>query len=129
MTLCTGLYLHESGVLGASPDAVTSECTIEIKCPYSYRSQKLEDVLVPAEKYALSFVNGCTVVNRAHNYYYQVQSQIHFSKRAYGILIAWTTKGYLWHRIEKDDEWTENNIPRLLYFYRNFYLPYLASSI
>lgn len=32
-----GFYLHESGLLGASPDATSDECTVEIKCPYTHR--------------------------------------------------------------------------------------------
>lgn len=48
------MYLHKSGLLGASPDAITDECVIEIKCPYSFRKEKnLEMLFLPETGYII----------------------------------------------------------------------------
>lgn len=39
----TGLWLHESGVLGASPDGlVGDDSVIECKCPYTHRNATIK---------------------------------------------------------------------------------------
>lgn len=42
----TGIWLHESGLLGASPDGfVGDDAVLECKCPYSLRNKNLHVVL------------------------------------------------------------------------------------
>lgn len=43
----SGIWLHESGVLGASPDAlVDRDGILEIKCPYKYRDATVEVCII-----------------------------------------------------------------------------------
>ncbi|KXJ24866.1 Exonuclease [Exaiptasia diaphana] len=42
----TGLWLHESGVLGASPDGLIGNChVLEVKCPYTERNEAITDAI------------------------------------------------------------------------------------
>jgi len=47
--LLVGIWLHEKGVLGASPDGLANinnkKYCIEIKCPFKYRNQDLKQCL------------------------------------------------------------------------------------
>ena len=50
----TGLWLHESGVLGASPDGlIGSDGVLEVKCPYTHKN----DTIVDATEKTLLFHN------------------------------------------------------------------------
>ena len=81
----TGIWLHESGILGASPDGLIGEnSTIEVKCPYSFRTEKLEEVLsLPKnqKKYVVFCKDGQWNLDRDHDYYHQIQSALYFTKR------------------------------------------------
>lgn len=132
------MYLHESGLLGASPDAVADEFTVEIKCPYSYRDEFLQHVLQieqlkkKKKKYVIYLVNTGNelklMVDRKHPYYHQIQAQIHFSKRKYGYLFVWTSKSNILVKIDKDDAW-ESHINSMLSFYHNQFVPHILSSV
>lgn len=78
---CAGLWLHESGVIGASPDGIVnhqpccppdilhfqSEAAkylkpdlIEVKCPYSARDMKIADAVEVVKEFFLGMINCCT---------------------------------------------------------------------
>lgn len=123
-----GLFLHTSGLLGASPDGICDQFSLEIKCPYKFRNGNLKEVLKPAEKY---IVHYCTesnsfILNKAHDYYHQIQSQIHFTNCDFGVLYIWTPHEQITMKVEKEKEWA-SNIHLLLDFYHYNYIPHILS--
>lgn len=118
--------MHESGFLACSPDGVGSTFTLEIKCPYKFRSTPLQTALTEQEKYIIYFskTEKAYVINRKHDYYDQIQAQIHFCKKQFGVLHIWTLKENIILRVEKDPSWSKN-IDLLLTFYFDKYLEYI----
>ncbi|KAH0818242.1 hypothetical protein GEV33_004549 [Tenebrio molitor] len=77
----SGLWLHPCGLLGASPDGVGEDFVIEVKCPYKFRNAaSLKDVV--DKNYCFWYEGDVTVVNTNHQYYHQVQGQLHLLDKA-----------------------------------------------
>lgn len=123
VTKC-GIYLHESGVLGASPDGILGDDDIvEVKCPYSLRYKSCADG-IPHKK--IGFIikadeNGVLSMDTNHRWYHQIQGQLHVMKKRNCFLVIWTTKDMLVVKISYNPSWT-GNIENLLRFYYEKYL-------
>lgn len=64
----TGLWLDESGVLGASPDGlIVEDCVLEVKCPFTRRDKPLEDALQDKPFYLVKSQNGISL-RKDHTY-------------------------------------------------------------
>ena len=100
----SGLVLskHTDGV-GASPDGFIN-CTccgkgvLEIKCPYSLRSEDPATNLPPY----ICDRDGVLALKVTHPYYYQVQFQMEVCERDYCDFFVYTSKGSLTIRIAAD---------------------------
>lgn len=128
----TGLKVVESGLfvdknkpfLAASPDGLIGDDTlIEVKCPYKIAS------MTPEEGIQQKKVDFCTYQARKlnlksnHNYYYQVQGQLHITGREFCFFVLWSPKGLLYQKIKKDDTFWEKMEPLLEQFYYQCLLP------
>lgn len=126
------MYLHPCGLLGASPDGESNEFILEIKCPYSYRFDVLEEVLstpcIPSKRYVIYFEDGDLQINKDHPYYHQIQGQIYLSKKLYGLLFVFTLKSHILVRIPKDPQW-EENLDKLQVFYHDNLVPHILSQL
>lgn len=112
----TGVWLHESGVLGASPDGlVGQDHVLEVKCPYTQRSQTLEESL-KHKTFCLVQNEGKYELKRDHVYWHQVQGQLYLTKRNFCFFVVWTTTWCVIVEIPKDPEW-EVNLNKLADFY------------
>ena len=164
--LFTGLYLHMSGILGASPDRISQKYSLEIKCPYSLRdSTDLKASLKTVErspkkkasfktcvrkkklpkgktslnedkpkkinspkKYIVSYNNdGTWTINQNHEYYHQIQAQLHFTNKEVGLLFIWTSYTCELVEIDKDPLWA-CNIDKLLNFYVQEFFTYISHN-
>ena len=74
----TGVWLDESGVLGASPDRLVGEDhVLEAKCSYTLRNASLEGAL-KSETFCLEKnKDGSYSLKRNHVYWHQVQGQMY----------------------------------------------------
>jgi len=129
----TGIWLHESGFLGASPDGLlydeNSSYCIEVKCPYKFRNEDLKIALTNTNDYIINFDTNKNdfVLNSDHEYYDQIQGQMHMTKISSAILIIWTTKSLVAFKINQDPNWSLN-IDILLHFYHKKLIPYILSD-
>lgn len=129
----TGIWLHESGLLGASPDGLSdvqgNKVCIEVKCPYKYRNSNLKECLTDCKDYIIYFDTNLNDfnLNDKHPYYDQIQGEIYLTKSTSAILIIWTPNMMIVVQIEKDPEWS-SNIDLLLKFYYNNYIPWLLEQ-
>nr|XP_042902790.1 uncharacterized protein LOC122270229 [Parasteatoda tepidariorum] len=80
----SGLWLESSGLLGASPvgffrnqDGSTS--ILEVKCPFKYREDNLNEKLKLVKDYILHINDDVYVINNTHDYYHQMQGQLAIS--------------------------------------------------
>ena len=67
-------------------------------------------------------------INKNHDFYFQIQGQLHISGRQTCILIIWTPLGMKSYTIEKDDEFWKKMEPRLTEFYFDCLLPEIVDS-
>ena len=99
----TGVWLHESGVLGASPDELVGDYSVlEVKCPYTQQDLTIEEAL-KSNDFCLEKRDGKTVLKCDHVYWHQVQGHIYFTKRKKCFFIVWTLKDFIVLEIQRDD--------------------------
>lgn len=132
-----GLFVDsEIPFLGATPDGVVGhDGIVEVKCP---SSGVTPTVLTPEELilkrkvtfWKLGKEKGIVGdVNTIHPYYYQVQGQLHVTRRSYCLFCVWTPLGIKVAKIERDDNfWEENMKNKLIQFYMTCMLPELVDS-
>ena len=124
--------------MGASPDGCVTDPSedqhnglVEIKCPASAEETALID-LCKKSTFCLKCTTTGLELKRQHNYFYQVQGQLHITGRKWCDFVIWTpssTSDSLFvQRIYYDDSfWKETMYPRLHRFYMGSMLPELAS--
>ncbi|XP_045764081.1 uncharacterized protein LOC123866492 [Maniola jurtina] len=120
-----GLFVDScKGFLAASPDGLINEDSIiEVKCPY-----KIVD-MTPEEGIRKKKIDSCILqdntlkLKRNHNYYYQVQGQLHITRRKLCYFLLWSPKGFIYEKIERDEEFWKNIEPKLEKFFFECLLP------
>lgn len=143
--LPTGIWLHETGILGASPDGFVqgtfkdslnvyhqqpcdriSPDIVEIKCPFSAKDMtvaaactRIKDFYLVAEE------DGSLNLKKTHDYWHQIQGQLHLSGTCCCDLVIWTPLDLKIVRILKDNSWAQN-ISTMLDFYFSKFLPSLS---
>jgi hypothetical protein len=93
--LSCGLFVDKkSTFLAASPDSlIDNNSIIEIKCPASLKD------FIPLEAFEnkklnfMNFIDSELKLKTSHDYYYQIQRQLHISERKYCYFVVWTPKG------------------------------------
>ena len=118
----TGVWLHECGLLGASPDGLVGDNSVlEAKCPYTQRNLTIEEAIATNNFY-LEKKDGKIVLKKDHVYWHQVQGQMHLAKKVKGYFVVWTTMDFVVLEIQRDDTWGAN-IKELQDFYLKHLLP------
>ncbi|KAL5245944.1 hypothetical protein ACI65C_013352 [Semiaphis heraclei] len=129
----TGILLHESGFLGASPDGLLLKngimYCIEVKCPYKFRNENLNSALSNTKDYIVTFdtTKNDFVLNSEHQYYHQIQGQMYMTKVSSAMLIIWTLKSLVVFKIDRDPNWSVN-IEILLNFYHDKFIPHILTN-
>lgn len=122
----SGLIIdHELPFLAASPDGLIDEDSIvEIKCPISVKDILPEDAISTKKIKNCEIINGKFQLQRTDSYYYQVQGQLHISKKNFCYFCIWTSRGIFYEKIKRDDNfWETKMLPHLVNFYHNCLLP------
>ena len=97
---------------GASPDAsVNCSCcgygVIEVKCPYTLRDCSLKEKISSGTFYIELTTEGTYKLRTDHQYYYQVQLEIHVTRVRYCDFMVWTPSEYIVLRIEADESFVD----------------------
>jgi hypothetical protein len=70
-----GLFIDKDHFfLGASPDGLCNDGIVKIKCPYSARNMDAEEAI---RQKKIKFWKLDGTVNTNHDWYYQIQGQLH----------------------------------------------------
>lgn len=126
----SGLWIDlETFYLAASPDGlIGNDALLEVKCPFSLRH--IDPILANTQAGYYDIINVQTrqiKLHKTHNYYYQVQGQLHITKRPTCYFFVWSVHGIGLDVIKRDDKfWEKNMIPKLSSFYKKCMLPELA---
>ena len=124
----TGLWLDESGVLGASPDGlVGDDCVLEVKCPYTVRNMSITDAMLRPDFCLRYGEEKQILLKKPHIYWHQVQGQLFLTKRSKCYFVVWTTKDCAVVEIARDSSWAPN-LKRLRDFYFENLLPKIYSG-
>ncbi|XP_048748498.2 uncharacterized protein LOC125681636 [Ostrea edulis] len=146
----TGVWLHESGVLGASPDGIIRRAAthkynhqvaqltdiletmklmsdiLEVKCPFSARNMTIPEAILSIKDFCLDFQvhDGRQMykLKEDHIYYNQVQGQLHIQNKSACDFVVWTTKDIAIVRVLQDSAW-DQNIAKLIDFYFTQIIP------
>ncbi|XP_076546922.1 uncharacterized protein LOC117610562 [Osmia lignaria lignaria] len=139
VSVCIDVEIMECGLFidsaipffGASPDGlIDKEGIVEIKCPKTAENLLPKEAIKSVAVIRRIFVDAeGNALNRNHYYYYQVQGQLHVTGRKYCLFCIWTRKGLKYIRVDRDDNFWQNNMePKLIQFYLLCMLPELIDS-
>uniref|UniRef100_A0A668AA77 YqaJ viral recombinase domain-containing protein n=1 Tax=Myripristis murdjan TaxID=586833 RepID=A0A668AA77_9TELE len=121
-----GLSVSKSGILGASPDGfIRSSALLEVKCPYSQRNSTIAEAVKTPSFYLCVEGQGFSL-KKTHEYWHQVQGQLHQTDQDLCYFVVWTTKEAAVIPIPKDSAWGQHLLI-LEDFYRQHILPVLIS--
>jgi len=122
-----GLYVDTNKCfLAASPDGVIgTEAVVEVKCPLKCVDTRLDWLAKHDQTFCLQpdLVTGGLRLKRNHDYFYQVQGQMHITKRPKCYFMVWSPIGYHLEIINYDDEFWNEVEETLENFYMNCLLP------
>ncbi|XP_063389242.1 uncharacterized protein LOC134675024 [Cydia fagiglandana] len=119
-----GLFIHEQYCfLGASPDGICQEGLVEIKCPFSAFGVDPDEAIATKKIKCFKRNNaGKYVMDINHDWYYQIQGQLHIADKRVCIFAIWTGPEFTMKvvRIPKDDDfWEQKMLPKLSRFYHD----------
>ncbi|XP_063910990.1 uncharacterized protein LOC135128089 isoform X2 [Zophobas morio] len=123
-----GLFIDANfGFLAASPDGlIGNNAIIEIKCPYSAAQMTPIDAILQKKLAYCTSNNGKIQLKKSSDYYFQIQGQLHITRRDICHFVIWTPLGIEVERISRDDVfWSQKMEYRLEQFYYNCLLPEL----
>lgn len=127
-----GLFIDkENPFLAASPDGlIGSDAIVEVKCPYASRNYTIENAIVDKTLDYLTLGNdGHIALKPTHNYMYQIQGQLHITKRDICYFIVYTKLDLMYCKIERDDLfWVDKMQLYLEKFYMKALLPEIVDS-
>lgn len=121
-----GLFIDENcNFLAATPDGlIGDDALIEVKCPSSSANYSPIDGIRQKKVKFAEERNGTIHLKRNHNYYYQVQGQLHITNRNKCFFIVWTPHGLEVEVIYKDEIfWKQNMELQLQTFFSKCLLP------
>jgi len=122
-----GLFVDtDKSFLAASPDGlVGTEAVVEVKCPLKCADSRLDWLAARDSSFCLQPdpVTGGLRLKRSHNYHYQVQGQMHVTRRSKCYFMVWSPIGYHLEIIDYDPVFWEGVEQILENFYMNCLLP------
>lgn len=95
--LSCGLFVDKkSTFLAASPDGlIENNSIVEIKCPASIKDFTPQEAFENKKLNFMNFIDGELKLKTSHDYYYQIQGQLHITERKYCYFVVWTPKGII----------------------------------
>lgn len=101
--------------ISATPDAVnlTGDTIVEIKCPFSAKDGKPEEV---------GYLKDGRLKS-THKYYTQVQMQMYVTGIHGCDFVVWTPQGIFIQGIKYDPELVHSFLPHIDFYYRNVFTP------
>jgi len=113
------------GFLAASPDGLVGrEGLVEVKCPLRCAGQSVLELTRADKNFCLKEDGeGVLKLKKNHNYYYQIQGQLHIANRSRCYFMVWSPLGSHHEVIEYDPDFWEESEEVLEAFYRNCLLP------
>ena len=127
-----GLFVSPSSPwLAASPDGLVTDPSandkiglLEMKNPFSARDKTLSEACSNSS-FCLEEKNCKYLLKERHDYYYQIQCQLHCADKSWCDFVVRTKDIYI-ERIYRNSRWWESHLVKLRTFYFTALLPELA---
>lgn len=114
--------------LAATPDGLTDDFLVEVKCPYKGRNEAIRKSAVFFS--FLEEVDGKLALKKNHNYFAQIQGQLMICGMERCILVVYTFVDCAFIDVGIDRDYCDTMLmPRLCKFYREHYRPYVAKHL
>lgn len=129
-TTTTGEKVNKCGLfidinhcyLGASPDGVTeSGGIVEVKCPITAEFMTIEQATETLKTFCID--KRTKKLKRSHNYWFQIQGQLHVSGKNFCDFIIWTKKDLYVERIYPNETCWNKMLPKLKFCFEKAMLP------
>jgi len=123
-----GLFIDTStGYLAATPDGTVGEDSlVEVKCPMKCKDSSIAELASTDSTFCLEHYGDGMRLKRSHNYYYQIQGQLHMAKRSKCYFFIWSPTEHHLETISYDPEFWAEVEEALGEFYMNCLLPEIA---
>lgn len=125
-----GIFIDESGYLGASPDGVVVDEAghpiklVEVKCPFSARDKTIKQACAESKPFCCDIIDDKCQLKVDHEYYFQIMGQMAITGVSTCDFVVWTTKDIHVQTINFDSGlWINTCLPKLKHFYFFFMLP------
>ena len=118
--------------IGATPDGyVTCKCcgfgVLEIKCPASFRAEPLA-AMISRRSFCLKNQDGDFILQRNHQYFYQVQAQMFICQANYCDFVVWGIAEMALINVKPDKSFMEDVMTRVSTFHRLCVMPELVGK-
>ncbi len=129
----TGFWTHtDYPWLGGSPDGIVLDKSgqkglLEIKCPYSAAQMTIDEYINKKGSYLIR-MDDKIVLDKKHNYYYQIQGCLFLLGLKWCDFCVRTEKDIFIERIERNDTFISSMVAKLGEFYVRCLLPSLATN-
>ncbi|XP_050522037.1 uncharacterized protein LOC126894803 [Daktulosphaira vitifoliae] len=121
-----GIFIDENlNYLVATPDGMVGENEIiEIKCPYNIQNMTIREGIQKIKYLLLNKNSDKICLKRNSHVYYQIQGQLHITKKMNCYLVVWTNYDIYIEIIPKNDDfWNKKMEKKLTNFYMDFMVP------
>lgn len=120
--------------LAASPDGHVTlpngdKYLVEVKCPYTARNMMVTEAASTIKAFCLKKEGGRLQLKHTHEYYYQIQLQMHVCNVTNCFFLVWTLKDMAMLRLSLDKQFLLSVIPKLKRFYFDELLPALTAEV
>ena len=116
--------------LAATPDMLVLDAghlgCLEVKCPLAFVDITIEEAAATKAKFCLKLVDGFLALKENHEYYYQVQIQMHVTHREFADFVVWSPCSDLYvTRVFYHRAFAEAAVAKMKEFYFRKFLPAL----
>lgn len=129
-----GLVVHSQYPhLGASPDGyIKCSCcghgVLEIKCPFSCKDRPFLEAIGEKNFCLERGEDNTFTLKHTHTYFYQVQLQMKLCDVRYCDFVVWRSDELIVNRIERDEDFLKEAIPKATTFFKYGLLPELIAK-
>ena len=133
VTPCGMFVDKELSFVAASPDSlVQCEChgkgILEVKNPWKYRDLTIDEYVSKSDTYLKSDSQGVYYLDKSHEYYTQVQLQMHVSNTKWCDFCVCLKNSFFVQNITYDETFTDVLLKKLFTMYHAIILPELESG-
>ena len=125
-----GLFVsHELPFLAASPDGISDDRLIEVKCPFKKEIRESRSLIQAGYPPLKVNANNKPTLKDTHPYYSQVQLQMYVTRYHVCDFVVYTPIDICIVEVHRDQPFIDTMVRKLTKFYHDFYKPSLVRKL